>query len=173
MSSDKTTNFSHIKFGFRGEGIIYKLNKKKYEVWSTYFEGITIFIDDLSNVGLNDEQKTKIFSEIIQFVNENEKEKPVVYYNSDYKDAKLWEKLTTKFSSLIKGTEVSTIEEDNIRLYKNMSDSLKTGLAEHNIRGLKIRTIKDLDKHWDKIKSSENASNNEVSFWYKLKSIFN
>ena len=173
MSSDKITNFSHIKYGFRGEGIIYKLNGKEYEVWSTCFEGITIYIDDLSNTGLNDDQKTKMFSEIIQFVIEKEKEKPVVYYNSDYQDAKLWNKLTAEFSSQIKGTEVSNIDEDNISLYKNMSDSLKAGLTEHNIRGLKIRTIKDLDKHWDKIKSSENATNNEVSFWYKLKSRFN
>ena len=144
MSSDKTTNFSHIKFGFRGEGIIYKLNGKDYEVWSTCFEGVTIFIDDLSNVGLNDGQKRRMFSEIIQFVQQKENEKPIIYYNSDYQDAALWEKLIVEFKTQIKSTEVSTIEEDNIRLYKSMSDDLRTGLNEHNIRGLKIRSIKDL-----------------------------
>ena len=42
MSTDKTNNFSHIRFGFRGEGIFYKLNGKEYELWSTWADGIRI-----------------------------------------------------------------------------------------------------------------------------------
>ena len=155
MSIDKTNSFSHIRFGIRGEGIFYKLNGKEYELWSSWFEGTTIFIDDLTNRGLDDNQKTKIFKEIIQFVNIKDDEKPIICYNSDYKDAELWKKLSTEFSSEIKSLEISNIEKDNITLYKNMSENLKTGFAEMHIKGLKLKTIKDLDKHWNKRLSSK------------------
>lgn len=174
MSTDKTNNFSHIRFGFRGEGIFYKLNGKEYELWSTWVDGTRIHIDDLTKTDLNENQKTKMFAEIIQFVNQKDNEKPIICYNSDYQDAKLWERLSIKFSSEIKNVEISNIQKDNINLYKNMSEDLKTGLAEINIRGLKIKTIKDLDKYWNKIKfTKDDESNEKVAFWDKLKAKLN
>ncbi len=167
-------NFSNIRFGSRREGIFYKLNKKEYELWSTYVNGIRINIDDLTETDLNENQKTKIFTEIIQFIKIKDNEKPIICYNSDGKDAKLWQKLTAIFSSEIKNVEISTVEENNINLYKMMSEDLKTGLAEINIRGLKIKTVKDLDKHWNKIKFVKVGESNEtVSFWDKLKAKLN
>ncbi|WP_407557912.1 hypothetical protein [Winogradskyella sp. 4-2091] len=174
MSSDKTKDFSHIKFGFRGEGIIYKLNGKEYELNSTWINGIRIQFDDLTNTGLNEKQKTKMFAEIIQFVNQKDNEKPIICYNSDYKDAELWKRLSTEFRSEIKDIEISDVEKDNIALYKIMSEDLKTGMAEINIRGLKLKTVKDLDKHWNKIKfTKDNESNEKVTFWDKLKAKLN
>ena len=152
MSTYKTNKFSHIKFGFRGEGILYELNGKEYELWSTWIDGIRIHFDDLSKSELNEKQKTKMFTEIIQFVHEKENEKPIICYNSDYQDAELWKRLTTEFSSEIKNVEITNIEKENDTLYKSMSEDLKTGLTEHRIKGLKIKSVKDLDKHWDKIK---------------------
>ncbi len=169
MSKDKTSNFSHIKFGFRGEGIIYELNGKDYELWSTWIDGIRIHFDDLRKTDLNETQKTTMFNEIIQFVHEKNSEKPIICYNSDYQDAKLWKRLTAELSLEIKKVEITTIEKENDALYKSMSEDLKTGLTEHRIKGLKIKSVKDLDKYWDKIKFTENDSNVEVSFWDKLK----
>ncbi len=174
MSADKINNFSHIRFGFRGEGIFYKLNGKEYELWSTWVNGIRIYIDGLTKTDLDENQKIKMFSEIIQFVNLKDNEKPIICYNSDYQDAELWKRLSTEFSSEIKDVEISNVEKENIALYKNMSEDLKTGLTEINIRGLKIKTVKDLDKHWNKIKFTKDGESNEkVTFWDKLKTKLN
>lgn len=174
MSKEKTNSFSHIKFGLRGEGIFYNLNGKEYELWSTGFNGIRIYLDDLRKTNLNENQKSKMFAEIIRFVNQKENEKPIICYNSDYQDADLWKKLSTEFSSEISGVEISNVEKENIALYKSMSEELKTGLAEINIKGLKLKTVKDLDKHWDKIKFTKDGESNEkVTFWDKLKAKLN
>ncbi|MEW7292885.1 hypothetical protein [Aquimarina sp. 2304DJ70-9] len=174
MSRDNTNDFSHIKFGFRGEGIIYKLDGKEYELSSTWIDGIRIHFDDLTKTDLNVNQKTKMFAEIIQFVNKRDNEKPIICYNSDYKDAELWKRLSSEFSSKIKDVEISDVEKENIALYKNMSDDLITGLAEINIKGLRIKTVKDLDKHWNKIKFTKDGESNEkITFWDKLKAKLN
>jgi len=123
---------------------------------------------------LSENQKIKMFMEIVQFVNFEDKEKPIICYNSDYMDAELWKRLSAKFSSGIKDVEISTVEQDNIVFYENLSRELKTGLAVMYIRGLKLKTIKDLDKHWNKIKFiKEGESNEKVTFWDKLRAKLN
>jgi hypothetical protein len=103
--------------------------------------------------------------EIIQFVNE----KPTISYNTDEKDSELWKKLTVEFSSLIKDIDITNNEKANEAWYKSMKADLETGLAEMNIQGLKLKTVKDLDKHWNKIKfTKEGESNEKVTFWGKL-----
>ena len=170
MNTDKSNEFSHIKFGSRGEEIYYNLNGKEYGFNSTWFGGRNICLRDLSDTNLNKNQKTKMFMEIIQYVNEIENEKPTISYNTDEKDSELWKKLTLEFSSQIKDVEISNNEEANDAWYKSMKADLETGLAEINIRGLKIKTVKDLDKHWNKIKFiKEGELNEKVTFWDKLK----
>ena len=152
MNTNKSNKFSHIKFGSRGEGIYYNLNGKEYGYDSTCFNGIDIGLRDLSDTNLNEAQKTKMFMEIIQFVNETENEKPTISYNTDAKDSELWKILTVEFSSKIKNVETTNNEEANENWYESMKVDLETGLTEINIQGLKIKTVKDLDKHWNKIK---------------------
>ena len=98
MSGDITNNFSHIRFGSHGESIFYKLNGKEYELCSTWVDGKRIHIDDLTKTNLDENQKTKVFVEIIQFVNQKDNEKPIICYNSDYADSELWNKLKTKLN---------------------------------------------------------------------------
>ena len=170
MKTDKSNEFSHIKFGSRGEEIYYNLNGKEYGFDSTWFGGINICLRDLSDTNLDENQKTKMFMEIILFVNEKENEKPTISYNTDEKDSELWKKLTVKFSKQIKDVEITNNEEANEALYKSMKADLETGLAEMNIRGLKLKTVKDLDKHWNKIKFTKQGELNEkVTYWDKLK----
>jgi hypothetical protein len=95
--------------------------------------------------------------EIIQFVNENEK--PTISYNTDEKDSELWKNLTDEFSSKIKDVEITNNEEANEVWYESMKSDLETGLTEINIRGLKIKTVKDLDKLWNKIKFTKKKEN--------------
>lgn len=152
MNTSKSNKFSHIKFGSRGEGIYYNLNGKEYGYNSTCFNGIDICLRDLSDTDLNEAQKTKMFMKIIQFVNETENEKPTISYNTDEKDSELWKKLTVEFSSKIKKIETTNNEEANDSWYKSMKADLETGLTEINIQGLKLKNVKDLEKHWNKIK---------------------
>lgn len=152
MHRTKGKTHQHISFGFRGESIFYELNGKEYELWATWIEGRRIYLDDLRKTSLDENQKIRMFSEIIQFVQEMENEKPIICYNSDYQDTELWKRLTAEFSSEIKSVEITTIEKENEVLYKSMSDDLKTGLTEHRIKGLKIKSVNDLDKHWNQIK---------------------
>ena len=58
MNTDKSNKFSHIKFGFRGEGIYYNLEGKEYGFDSTWFGGINICLRDLSDTNLDEKQKT-------------------------------------------------------------------------------------------------------------------
>jgi hypothetical protein len=172
MNKDKSNEFPHIKFGSYGEGIYYSLNGNEYGFDSTWFGGINICLRDLSNTNLNENQKTKMFLEIIQFVNENEK--PTISYNTDEKDSELWKKLTVEFSSQIKDVVITNNEKANEAWYKSMKADLETGLAEMNIRGLKIKTVRDLDKHWNKIKYTKDGESNErVTFWDRLKAKLN
>ncbi len=174
MNIDKSNEFPHIKFGSRGEGIYYNLNGTEYGFDSTCFRGINICLRDLSDTNLNENQKTKMFMEIIQFVNEIENEKPIISYNTDEKDSELWKKLTVEFSSQIKDVEITNNEEANLAWYKSMKADLENGLTEINIRGLKIKTVTDLDKHWNKIKFVKDGdSNKKVTFWDKLKAKLN
>jgi hypothetical protein len=174
MNTDKSNRFPHIKFGSRREGIYYNLNGKEYGFDSTYFGGVNICLGDLNDSNLNENQKTKMFKEIIQFVSEKENEKPKISYNTDGKDAELWNKLTIEFSSQIKDVETTNNEKANEAWYKSIKDDLETGLVEINIQGLKIKTVKDLDKHWNKIKFTKDGESNEkVTFLDKLKAKLN
>ena len=174
MKTDKSNQFSHIKFGSRGEEIYYNLNGKEYGFDSTWFGGRNICLRDLSDTNLNENQKTKMFMEIIQYVNEIENEKPTISYNTEEKDSELWKKLTIEFESQIKGVETTNNEEANEAWYRSMKADLETGLTEIHIKGLKIKTVKDLDKHWNKIKFTKNDEQNErVTFWDKLKAKLN
>lgn len=174
MNKDKSNEFAHIKFGSRGEGIYYNLKGKEYGFDSTWIGGINICLRDLSDTKLNENQKTKMFMEIIQFVNEKENEKPTISYNTDEKDSELWKKLVVEFSSQIKSVEITNNKEANENWYESMKAELETGLTEINIRGLKIKTVKDLDKHWNKIKFINIGETNEkVTFWDKIKAKLN
>ena len=112
--------------------------------------------------------------EIIQFVNKKENEKPIISYNTDEKDSELWKKLTVEFRSQIKEVEITNNKEANEDWYKSMKTDLETGMTEINIQGLKLKTIKDLDKHWNKIKFTKIGEFNEkVTLWDKLKAKLN
>ncbi|MBU3012332.1 hypothetical protein KO506_13025 [Polaribacter vadi] len=119
---------------------------------------------------MNENQKTKIFVEITQFVNEKENEKPTISYNLDEKDSELWKKLVVEFSSQIKNVEITKNEEANENWYESVKADLETRLTEINIQGLKIKTVKDLNKHWNKIKfTKESEVNEKITFLDKLK----
>jgi hypothetical protein len=82
--------FPHIKFGFRGEGIIYHFGEKQIELDSTWIEGRRIFFDHIHGAELTDSEKHQLFRDVIAFVNQTEKRKPIIGYNTDVADAEIW-----------------------------------------------------------------------------------
>ena len=172
MSKINTKSFPHISFGFRFEGILYQLRGKEYRINSTWIGGNRVYIDDLTKMDLDLNDRTKIFKEIVQFLIQSDGEKPIICYNSDFADAELWNKLAGELNSQI-SLEVGNVKTANINFYKVMSEYLKSGLIEVNIKGLKLKTIEDLDKNWNKIKYTKVWEENEkISLWDKLKAKF-
>ena len=151
-SKDSSEVTSNIRFGFRGESIVYNLNGTEYEIGTTYVNESRVYLDDLDNTDLSRSNKSLIFKDIVDYINETEKRKPVIFYNSDLKSSELWGELCEQYSNRIKRVEVTTTEQENEEFYKFLVESIENDNAEHNFNGLIIRTVEDLDKHWDEIK---------------------
>ena len=145
-------NTSPIRFGLRGESLFYQLNGNEYEIWSTWIEERRVYLDDLDETDLSDEEKTQIFKEIVTFINLKEKRKPVFFYNEDLQSSTLWKKLCAQFTDKIQRVEITTTEQENENFYNYLVETLQNGNVEHNFNGLIIKSVEDLDKHWDEIK---------------------
>lgn len=166
-------DFSPLQFGFQGEGIVFTFKGKKQEIGSTWIDGRRIYLDGLTDTNLNDDQKRKLFSDILQFSLEKENEKPIICYTSDFKDGELWNQLSQEFQGKIKSVEIKNTAERNKNYYKQMLDGLVLEKTEYRIRGLKIKTVEDLDQHWNKIKYvGATESNEKVSLWDKIQAFF-
>ncbi|MBL4604437.1 MAG: hypothetical protein JKY02_01860 [Flavobacteriaceae bacterium] len=144
--------YSNISFGFRGESLIYKLNGKEYEIWSTWIEGRQVYLDDLDKTNLTEKEKTEIFEGIIKFILRTENQKPIFFYNKDLKSSSLWKKLCENHSSEIERIEVTNTEQENIDFYNTLVEDLKYEGTEININGFTIKSVEELDEHWDEIK---------------------
>ncbi len=149
MGLFRKNKFPHIKYGFRGEGILYQLGNKQLEIWSTWIDGRRIYLDDITGgQQLNKEQKESLLREIVEFTNWN-KEKPIIVYTNDSHDAKLWRTLCMELCDSIKSVETSATEENELEQYNFMKAELETGRATFNVDGRILKSIKDLDKYWN------------------------
>ncbi len=145
---DRKNKYPHIKYGFRGEGILYQLGKKEIEIWSTWINGRRLYMDDaFKGESLTEDQKRTIFKELVDFSNWN-KEKPIIVYTSDSSDSKLWRTMCRELENSIKSVETSTEEENEQTQYESMKKDLETGLVTIKIDGWVLKTVKDLDKYW-------------------------
>ncbi|QNL22236.1 hypothetical protein HZR84_09895 [Hyphobacterium sp. CCMP332] len=153
MGLFRKNKFPHIKYGFRGEGIIYQLGQLEIEIWSTWIDGRRIYMDDaFEGNDLTDDQKRIIFRELIEFTNW-QKEKPIIVYTSDSPESDLWKKCCEEFNDSIKSIETSTNKENEQARYDMMKEDLETGLATINIDGWVLKTPEDLDQYWASKKS--------------------
>jgi len=150
MHQFRENKYPHIKYGFRGEGIIYQLENKEIEFgcYTTWMKGCRIYLDDVFTGGrLSETQKRTIFEEVIGFSNWN-KEKPIIVYTSDMPDSKLWQTLCYELRDSIKGVETSTSAENEQARYNMMKKDLETGRSTYNIDGWVLKTVEDLDQYW-------------------------
>lgn len=169
---EHTLSLNHINFGFRGEGIEYCLEGRVYYIDSTWISGREIHFDDLSFLDLSNIQKALMLEEIIEFVNLKENETPVIFYNSEIRDIEFLRKLCIEYRSEAGESDTINMEKANSSLYKLMSESILFNEAQFKIAGLKIGSLKVLDKHWDKIKQTKNDEPLKFSVLDKFLSYF-
>ena len=136
-----------IKFGFRGEGIEYKLDDKELLIDSTWINGERIFTESIrkwhKGQDLEEGEKKKVFLDIVDFVKRNG-DKPIIVINRD-KDGQFWESLANENIQNISKIEFTTDKEQDQSLYNNFLDTIKTGLT---INDIEIKSKEDLDNYW-------------------------
>ena len=156
-----SNDFSHIKFTYRKDNILYKYKNRQYQIYCGDSTDVLIFLDYLVEFKLSNREKSKMIEEIISFIRIEEGVKPILYFNLDYKDSKLWESLMYNQIREIKGVEITSIDEGNRVFYKNLTESFKSGKGVHYISGYKIKNKRELDKYWDKIKEKDERKRNK------------
>jgi hypothetical protein len=150
--AESIPDFQKIRFGFRGESIFYVLNNKEYEVWSTWIKERKVFLDDLDNTDLTNSEKKQIFIDIVDFINKKEGQKPVFCFNSDLESSNLWKQLCVKYANQIQRIDISNTEQENEAFYNSLVKTLERKRDEVHINGFVLKSVEDLNKHWDKIK---------------------
>lgn len=139
-----------IKFGFRGEGIEYKLDDKEICINSTWIDEERIYTDSIikwdNGDALTRDEKSKIFADVIAFVRREARKKPIVVINRNT-DAEFWESMANANISEISKVEFTSNKDQDQLLYDMFLSDLKTGLA---IDGVVIRNKEELDMYWSK-----------------------
>jgi len=157
-NSNKTASESNkpeIKFGFRGEDITYRLRGKEIYISFTWGNGDRIYPDSIENwndgSALTDNEKKRIFHEILHFVKEKKGKTPIVVINTDDAFKKFWEHTCSINQPVIDSIEY-TSDEENYQFERNMYlDSLKNG-GSVTFGETEVRDEKDLDEAMQKFR---------------------
>ena len=130
--SNKTGNtlFPKISLGFRGEDLEYETENDSLYLSSTWINGRRIYTDDIqhwkSDKRISDFDKSVIFKDIIYFLNEKCKERPIVVINIDH-DKQLWENLCEQYKLQIERIEYDSDKEREQFLFDDMLKSIRRG----------------------------------------------
>lgn len=140
-------NVPKIEIGSRGEDITYILNDKKLYIGFTPLKPrINSESIDKWEKGLclNENEKEKVFFDVIQFINKKYK-KLIVIINKDDPSRNLFETLCKKYQKFIKDIEF-TSDEEQFQFERNIFlDVLNSG-KELAINDTDIKNVQELDK---------------------------
>lgn len=104
-----------LSFGFRGEGITYRLGGRALEVDFSYMGGPRLYAEGIGRwsdgTALGDDEKAEAFREIVRFVKASGG-KPTVVVNSDDPSAATWERLCAENRRFVAGIERSSDEQE-------------------------------------------------------------
>lgn len=144
MPSFDPSKFSHIRLGFRGAGVFYRLQDQEIEFWSTWIRGRRLYLDNaFKDFSLGKSTKRKVFQELLEFFNAH-KEKPIIVYTSDSMEAPIWKELCLEFRDLIEGVESRSTAEVERAFYNSLKANLKTGQYSIEIDGYTLKSVADL-----------------------------
>ena len=151
---------SKIEYGFRGEGIIYRLPNKSIELWFTWIDGERIYTETIEKWDdgsiLTDDEKKMVFNEVVRFVGK-EGELPIIVINADDPNKSLWEELCSTNQALIKNIEY-TSKEEQYQFEREMYLEFINAGKKVNIDGIDISNEKDLDDFLQKRRKNHAAN---------------
>jgi hypothetical protein len=127
--TDKAS-FPKISLGFRGEDLEYVTENDSLDISSTWISGRRIYMDNLqnwkSNKIISSSDKEVIFKNIVEFLNNKTKEKPIVVINVDH-DKELWENLCEQYKEQISSIEYQSDKEKDQFMHDTMLDNIRRG----------------------------------------------
>jgi hypothetical protein len=140
-------NDPKMEIGSRGEDVIYFLNDNKICIGFTPLNKPRINSESIDKwekgFGLTENEKEKVFIDVIQFI-KKEYKKPIVIINIDDPSRNLWENLCKKYQKFIKDIEF-TSDEEQMQFERNMFlDVLQSG-KELAINETDIKNVQELD----------------------------
>ncbi|HEY0996544.1 MAG TPA: hypothetical protein VGD77_11185 [Gemmatimonadaceae bacterium] len=111
-----------LSFGFRGEGITYRLGGRALEVGFSYMGGPRLYAEGIGRwsdgTALTDDEKAEAFQAIVRFV-KAAGGKPTVVVNGDDPSAATWERLCADNRRFVAGIERSS-DEQQLQLQRSM-----------------------------------------------------
>ena len=136
-----------MEFGSRGEEITYEWADKVLEVGFSYLNGPRVYSDTIARwqngAELTDDERTKVFGDILGFVNEH-RGPPTVVIDANDPARIQWERLCSANKILVKATEYTSSEE-KAQLERDMYLEVLRAGKELTIAGTEIKTEKELD----------------------------
>ena len=148
-----------IKYGFRGEGISYRLPNKSLDLWFTWMNGARIYTETIAKWDegsiLTADEKKRVFIEVVRFVGKRD-EKPIIVINANDPSRALWEELCSTYEVLINNIEYTSREEQFQFEREMYLEFIKAG-KKVNIDGIEISNEKDLDDFLQKRRKNHAA----------------
>ena len=87
-----------MKFGFRGENIVYSLPDKEIELEYTWINGPRVYTESIDKwrdgSAMTEDEKRKVFRDAVHFVKRKDKQ-AIIVINSDDPSKELWEELSS------------------------------------------------------------------------------
>jgi len=152
-------NTTSIEFGFRGEGINYRLPNKSIELWFTWVNGMRVYTETIfkwkDGSILTIEEKKQVFNDVVRFVEKN-KEKPIIVINNDDSSRILWEELCAENQTSINRIEY-TSRESQFQIERKMYHDLMKAGKKVVVDGFEISNENDLDKFMENRKKNQAA----------------
>lgn len=146
----KQNNFPKISLGFRLEDIEYETETKSLYIVSTFVDGRRLYTDSIDKwkdeTALTNFEKEEIFRQVVEFINEKGKTKPIIVINVDY-DKELWERLCNKYKEQVKEIEYDSNEKKETFQYNMLLQAIQnngTLMFDDKV----IKTEEELIEYW-------------------------
>ncbi len=149
-SKTNKSSFPKISLGFRGEDLLYETETESLYVGSTWINGRRVYLDGIrewrSKRIIPDADKGIIFENILDFLNNEGNERPIMVINTDH-DKDLWETLCEQYKDRISSIEYESDNEKDDFFFHQILDSIRRGgsLVEG---GRTISTEEELLDYW-------------------------
>lgn len=138
-----------LAFGFRGEGITWRLGDRTLEIEFTYGGGPRIYVEGIARwrdgTALTTADRERVFRDVVRFV-KSQGPKPTVVVNRDDPAAPEWERLCAESRRAIAGVE-HTSDEEQFQFMRGMYLGILQAGKGLTIDDTHITTERELDDY--------------------------